>query len=243
MGDQQLTASVFDKREEQWLHIPYNEELNLLEMVKRGEVEKISGLLGKSFPVHNGHLSDDPHRQAIYEFVACTTLVTRFAVEGGVAVEQAYTLSDAYIKSADKTKDARAVYALYEKMIIDFTTKTRRAKQAKKPFSLTVAKCMAYIDGHLHSRITLDDIGRSVGRNPAYLCVQFKEETGIPLSKYINMEKIDEAKLLLRDTNMSVSEISATLGYGSQSYFAKIFQAFAGDTPKRYRLRQAVEHK
>jgi hypothetical protein len=62
---------VFDKREERWEHIPYNIELSFLEIIKRGEPELLRESLRSFFPAHNGHLSDNPHKQAIYEFIAC----------------------------------------------------------------------------------------------------------------------------------------------------------------------------
>jgi YesN/AraC family two-component response regulator len=155
-----------------------------LELIKRGDVSKIQGRIRDIFPAHNGHLSENPRRQTIYEFAACITLVTRFAIEGGLATEAAYTLSDAYIKSADKTADAKEVYAVYERMLIDFATKVKRAK---KRFSLPVMRCMEYIDSSLHSQISLEDIGKAAGRNPAYICVQFKTETGMALTKSISI--------------------------------------------------------
>jgi YesN/AraC family two-component response regulator len=237
--------ALFDKREEQWEHTLYNTELDILELVKRGDIEKISGRLNSVFPRHDGHLSDDPHRQAIYEFVACVTLVTRFAIEGDMQAEPAYTLSDAYIKLADRTRDVKGVHALYEKMLIDFAMWVKRAKtaeSAKKKRSLPVTRCMEYIDSNTHNKISLETLGRAAGRNPAYLSVQFKEEIGVPLSTYINRQKVEEAKRLLRDKNMSISYIANVLAFSSQSYFAKIFKAVTGETPKEYRLNHFSIH-
>jgi YesN/AraC family two-component response regulator len=234
---------VFERREEQWTHVQYYAELDILDLIKRGEPEKIPDRIRDMFPSHNGHLSANPHRQAIYEFVACITLVTRFAIEGGAPAEQAYTLSDTYIKYADKTKSAEEVHLLYNKMLIDFAVKVKRTKTAGKPYSFPVLRTMEYIDGNLHCKLSLKEIGRDVGRNPSYLCLLFKKETGIPLSRYINREKIEEARHLLRDTDMSVSAISAALAFGSQSYFAKIFQTFCGETPKEYRQRGIIAHR
>jgi YesN/AraC family two-component response regulator len=241
--DKAFSKIVFERREEGWSHVPYYTELDLLEIIKNGEPERIAGRVRDMFPVHSGHLSADPHRQAIYEFVACITLVTRFAVEGGVQTERAYTLSDEYIRRADNTKNVHGVYALYEKMLLDFVTKVKHAKRAKKPLSLPVVRATEYIDSHLHTKILLKDIAAAVGRNASYLCVLFKEETGVALSTYINREKIEEAKHLLRDTDMMISEISATLAFGSQSYFAKLFQEFTGETPKVFRAKKVVEHR
>ncbi len=237
-----FTKGAFERREEQWSHISYSTELDLLECIKRGEPEKIEGRVREVFPQHDGHLSSDPLRQAIYEFVACITLVTRFAVEGGVTTEQAYTLSDAYIKSVDNAKDVTSVRLLCEKMLIDFAVKVKRAKAAQKPPSMPVINAINYIDSHLHSKLSLEDIADAAGRTSSYLCVLFKNETGISLTGYINREKLEEAKHLLRDTDMPVSEVAETLAFGSQSYFTKLFREHVGDTPKSWRQKRIVKH-
>lgn len=237
-----LNKVVFERREEQWTHISYYTELGLLECIKQGEPEKIKGRVREMFPSHNGHLSADPRRQAIYELVACITLVTRFAVEGGVSTETAYTLSDTYIKSADTARDVKTVHDLCEKMLIDFAVKVKRAKAAAKPFSMPVARAINYIDGHLHDKLVLADLAAAVNRNAAYLCVLFKQETGIALSEFISREKIEAAKPLLRDTDMPVSEIAEILAFGSQSYFTKLFREYEGETPKSWRKKRIVRH-
>jgi YesN/AraC family two-component response regulator len=237
-----LNRENFDRREEQWLHVPYEKELRLLEYVKNGDVEKVKGKLFDIFPLHEGNLSRDPHRQVIYEFIASVTLVTRFAIEGGLDIESAYSLSDAYIKSADNTKTPREVFALFPKMTLDFCEKVRQAKRRSKPLPPVIRKSLEYIDSNLHYRITLDDLGRETGKNPSYLCVQFKNDVGVSVTEYINRAKINAAKQLLRDENAPVSEIAATLSFCSQSYFAKVFKQYTGETPKDYRLRHFRTH-
>jgi len=237
-----FNRTLFSRREEQWSHISYQDELRLLEAVKRGEMDKVSARIGRVFPIHTGHLSVNPHRQAIYEFIACVTLVTRFAVEGGATSEQAYTLSDGYIQKADETSGRDGVYALYAAMLADFNAMVKRAKTARKPFSRPVVDAIKYIDSNLHYKITLQDVANAANRNPAYLCVHFKKETGIALTQYINREKIAEAKHLLRDTSMTISDIAVTLAFGSQSYFSKTFRELMGETPKEYRQKQVFIH-
>ncbi|MDR1271982.1 MAG: AraC family transcriptional regulator [Clostridiales Family XIII bacterium] len=237
-----LSRENFDRREEQWLHVPYEEELKLLECVKNGDVEKVKIRFSDIFPIHEGHLSRDPHRQAIYAFVASVTLVTRFAIEGGLDIESAYSLSDAYIKSADGAKNTDEVFALFPKMTIDFSEKVRQAKRRSKPLPPVIRRCMEYIDSNLHYKITLNDLGRETGKNPSYLCVQFKNDVGISVTEYINRAKINAAKQLLRDDDIPVSEIAATLNFCSQSYFAKVFKQYTGETPKDYRVRHFRTH-
>jgi YesN/AraC family two-component response regulator len=235
-----LRKTTFDRREERWRHIPYQTELQLLESIKRGEVEQVKNRPLNLFPFHNGHLSQNPHRQAIYEFVASVTLVTRFAIEGGLETEQAYNLSDAYIEFADGTKSREEVHALYSKMAIDFTVQVRNAmRSAKPPLSSAIRRCIEYIDSNSHYKITLRDLGKESRRNPAYLCVQFKEETGMSVTEYVNKIRVEEAKQLLQNDNVDLSEIAGTLGFCSQSYFTKIFRATTGETPRNYRLKNS----
>jgi YesN/AraC family two-component response regulator len=237
-----LRRETFDRREEKWLHVPYEKELKLLEYVKNGDTDRVKDQFFRIFAIHEGHLSENPHRQAIYEFVASVTLVTRFAIEGGLDIESAYSLSDAYIKSADRTKTPQEVFNLFPKMALDFSEKVRRTKRKSKPLTPAIRKCMEYIDSNLHYRITLNDLGRETGKNPSYLCFQFKNEVGISVTGYINRAKINAAKQLLRDESIPISEIASTLDFCSQSYFAKVFKQQTGKTPGNYRIRHFRTH-
>jgi YesN/AraC family two-component response regulator len=237
-----LRRENFDRREEQWLHVPYEKELTLLGYVKNGDTERVKDKFFNAFPVHDGHLSENPRRQAIYEFVASVTLVTRFAIEGGLDIESAYSLSDAYIKSADRAKTPQEVFLLFPKMAIDFAEKVRQAKRKSKPLPPVIRKCIEYIDSNLHYTITLNDLGRETGKNPSYLCVQFKKEVGVSVTGYINRAKTGAAKQLLGDESIPISEIASTLGFCSQSYFTKVFKQQTGETPGSYRLHHFRTH-
>jgi len=239
-----LREAVYRRREEGWFHVPYSTELTILRGVKRGDVEAVAEIAKKTriiFPKLGNHLSDDPHRQAMFEFVAMITLLTRFAIEGGLDAETAYDISDAYIKAADKAPHWETVYAMFSKAMLDFTEKVHHARTTQ-PFSPTILRCMDYIDRYLHQKIALDDLAEEVGRNAAYLCVQFKEEVGISLTKYINKTKIEAAKALLNQ-NTSIAEVAALLGFCSQSYFSKVFREIVGETPRNYQLAYFQDHE
>ena len=62
-----------------------------------------------------------------------------------------------------------------------------------------------------------------------------KEETGENISSYINKVRIDRAKLLLADQNISLVDVAALTGFEDQSYFTKVFKAITGQSPKKYR--------
>jgi len=68
-----------------------------------------------------------------------------------------------------------------------------------------------------------------------HLCRVFKGAYGISPLRYLHAQQITKAKTLLRNTDMSVSEICFDIGMNSPAHFAKTFRAFTGKTPSDYR--------
>ena len=97
------------------------------------------------------------------------------------------------------------------------------------------AKMLDYINRNLHTPISLEDLAKLVGHDPAYLCRIFKREFGITPMKYINELKIIRAKELLMNSNMSITEISEHLGFNSVNYFSKCFKRKKNITAQGYK--------
>ena len=91
-----------------------------------------------------------------------------------------------------------------------------------------------YINEHYTEKITLDDICFLFGTNKTTLCHKFKEDYGITVSAYINKPKIRAAKALIREQNMSVTEISDRLGFASIHYFCRLFKKHTSLSPTEY---------
>ena len=71
------------------------------------------------------------------------------------------------------------------------------------------------------------------------LSANFKEQAGVNLSQFIQQQKLDEAKRLLRYTDKSAVAIAAFLGYGSSAHFTTVFKKVVGCTPAVYRERHS----
>lgn len=82
---------------------------------------------------------------------------------------------------------------------------------------------------------TIETIARKFDFNKDYLRRIFKEHTGLPIVKYINGLKISEAKKCLMNSELSVKEISYTLGFSDEKYFMKLFKAYENITPTEFR--------
>ncbi len=91
-----------------------------------------------------------------------------------------------------------------------------------------------YITENYMEKILLDNICFIFGTNKTTLCKDFKAEYKTTVLNYINSLKIREAKALLRQNELSVTEISERLGFNSIHYFSRLFKKITGQSPKEY---------
>ncbi len=96
-------------------------------------------------------------------------------------------------------------------------------------------KALRYIDENHTRQVTSSDAADSLFMNNSYFCRKFKESFGFCFQKYLEMYRIERAKLLLKTTDMSISNIAAATGFGGFSYFSKIFKKYMCMTPSGYR--------
>jgi len=110
---------------------------------------------------------------------------------------------------------------------------TKKEEQA----SGVIAKAKAYIEDNYSKDISLDDVSRTVDISPYYFSKLFKEETGENFIEYLTNIRIEKAKKLLQNRDISIKNICADSGYSDPNYFSRIFKKQVGLTPTEYRER------
>ncbi|MCL1995643.1 MAG: DNA-binding response regulator [Defluviitaleaceae bacterium] len=98
-----------------------------------------------------------------------------------------------------------------------------------------VLKTLAYIENNYKENITLDSVADQVYLSHHYISRLFKKEVGVTMSSYIIFRKLEEAKVLLMETEKSILDIAVILGFTEQSYFCKVFKKNLGQTPMEFR--------
>lgn len=93
----------------------------------------------------------------------------------------------------------------------------------------------AYLRDNVRQRISLKDVCERFNYSRSFICKIFKEQTGESLISYFNRIKIEEAKRLLVDTDMTVISISELLGFSEAKYFGVTFKKQEGVSPQAYR--------
>ncbi len=219
------------------VHNSYNFEQKMLHMIRNGEADALKEWLASAPAIRAGTLSSNQLRQLKNTFVVTATLVSRAAIQGGMDVDDALSLSDGFIQKCEMLNSMDRIANLQYFMVIDFAGRMQRLLPgAAGKLATDVAN---YIKRHLSEPITVNAIAASLFMSRPYLSRKFKAETGQPLTDFILKEKTEEAKRLLRYSEKSVTAIGAYLGFSSLGHFSKVFKKYAGRTPSEYRERYA----
>ena len=91
-----------------------------------------------------------------------------------------------------------------------------------------------------HNRITLQNVARHISMNSSSFCTFFKREKGKSFISALNEYRINCSCLMLRETNMPVSEICFAVGFNDIPWFNRSFRKQIGVLPKDYRARMAT---
>ena len=83
----------------------------------------------------------------------------------------------------------------------------------------------------------MKDICKALDRTKSAICPAFKEKYGFTVMDYLTNLRINEAKRMLKETDMTVSEISDSVGFSEPSYFSKVFLKITGESPTHYKGR------
>ncbi|CAI6080700.1 helix-turn-helix domain-containing protein [Cohnella sp. JJ-181] len=89
--------------------------------------------------------------------------------------------------------------------------------------------------------LNVQKIADMLKMNPVYLGQVYKAQSGETVVDRINTARLAQARLLLEQQDLTVSDIMERVGFGNESYFYRLFKRRYSVTPKEYRLKSAIE--
>ncbi|MCB0211893.1 MAG: response regulator [Anaerolineae bacterium] len=122
----------------------------------------------------------------------------------------------------------------------DFQGDYNVSPQAEGP----VQQAIAYIQNNLsHPELSLNMVANAVNLSTSHLAFLLKTALGISYVQYVNYLRLEQAKLLLKTTHMSIAAVSEMVGYATPSYFYRLFQRETNMTPAHYRQGDATDNE
>ncbi len=96
---------------------------------------------------------------------------------------------------------------------------------------------LEYIENNYES-CSLKTVAQHFGFNEKYLTMILKKKTGRSFVEHLQEQKLGKAKMLLMDTDLSITDVITLSGYNNTNFFYKKFEVSEGCTPGEYRRRK-----
>lgn len=107
----------------------------------------------------------------------------------------------------------------------------------------TTKSVIEFIHQNFAHSFSLDLIAQHIAISKYHMCRIFKEITGITINAYTNQFRLEKARTLLIDEDLTISEVSELTGFNSLSYFTKTFRSHFGYPPSHSKYQSKLEEK
>jgi AraC-like DNA-binding protein len=88
---------------------------------------------------------------------------------------------------------------------------------------------------NLEGDVSLADLAKDCGLSASHFSRAFRQSVGISPHQWLTRRRIEEAKRLLRERTLSLSDVALACGFADQSHFTRVFVRFTGGSPGSYR--------
>jgi AraC-like DNA-binding protein/ligand-binding sensor protein len=98
-----------------------------------------------------------------------------------------------------------------------------------------ITKAKQFIEEHYAEHLSLRRVSHNVNTSRFYFCKQFRQATGLSFTEFVSRTRIEQAKHLLPNPNLRISEIAFAAGFQSLGHFGRMFKRIVGQSPSAYR--------
>jgi AraC family transcriptional regulator len=99
----------------------------------------------------------------------------------------------------------------------------------------TLAQALAYIEQHLDQSLSLEEIAADLNLSVYHFGRLFKQSTGQSPYQYVLQQRVERAKQLLMQPDLSITEVAIACGFSHAAHLAKHFRQHTGLTPTQFR--------
>lgn len=97
-----------------------------------------------------------------------------------------------------------------------------------------------YLNEHFHEPLSLAHIAHAMHISRNYLATLYKQETSTTIGQALRRIRLEHAKKMLLETDLSAQQIARAVGYASPEHFSRVFQQQEGVPPGRYGVRKKM---
>lgn len=230
-GDSMMNIEMIEMR--------YALEAQLLDAVFSANEAKAMALVSKLSSVTLPRRLSDELRDYKDYTITFNTLLRKKAEEAGVHPVHIDLCSNQHVQLIEQVASKEQCYTVWSKITLDYCRLIR--KHTLKDYSLLTQKIITYINSDLTADLSLKAMSDWLNVNASYLSTLFKKEVGMPLTDFVNRQRIEQAKKLLIATELPTKTIAQQCGIPDIYYFSRLFKKRTGVTPKLYRENATLD--
>lgn len=211
----------------------YQFENELIDAVSHGREHKLEMFFSKINSMTFENRIQDPIRNIKNYAIIMNTLLRKAAEQGGVHPVYLDKISSEFAVEIEKVNSTLSLQNLMFDMYRSYCRLVKN--HSLQDYSPTVGKIITFIEADLTADLSLTAISKMLNVSASYLSSLFKKETGKTLTEFVNGRRIEQAKKLLKTTNLQVQTVAGLCGIDDVHYFSKMFKAKVGVNPKVFR--------
>lgn len=216
----------------------YAYEEQLLRAVSKGQIHKAEQMLSSFSTIAFESRSNDDLRNFKNYSIIMNTLLRKAAQDGGVHPIHLDKVSSEFAKKIEILSSVNSIKEIMAQMLTDYCRLVR--KHSIKQYSPLVQRAIIKIESDLTADLSLKQLASLNNVSTSYFSSLFKNETGQTLTDYVNKQRINQAKHLLRTSNLQIQTVAQLCGILDLHYFSKLFKKYTGKTPKEYRESKTI---
>ncbi len=213
------------------LPYPLQLERDLLDSVRLGQSQASLKLMTTMVDYLLGQ-PEKSHGAMYNHFVEIMALLSRAAIDAGVPVAEILDLSHHQLRELSPLPGAAEIRSWTLNCLTELMAAIQVVTQSKD----VVQQAITYIHQNQHrSDISLKEVAGVVNLSPSHLASLFKTKVGVSYIKYLTSLRLEQAKKLLRTTDLTIAAVAEAVGYQTPTNFYRLFQRETGMTPAAYR--------
>ena len=116
-----------------------------------------------------------------------------------------------------------------------------RDSQAQSERTVIIQRARAYVDKNFtNPKLSLSEVAAEANFSPSHFSSVFSQEIGETFRDYLGRSRIEQAKELLRTTNLKCFEIAHQSGFGDPRHFGQVFKRKVGVSPQEFRNQNQI---